>query len=154
MELRETAVSIYTTSVKIAAQLASARPMVYLPGGLVAGVEPSVVGARAVDHLRQLNFDIAFLGASGLSEDGVLFDYSLEDTEVKRAFTDAARCVVALLDSSKFNRVSVARICSAEQIDVLVTDRQPPEPIASRLTEAGVKIITAEQPADIKVQRK
>jgi len=143
-ELANTAVSIYTTSVRIAASLASARPMVYLPGGLVAGAEPSIVGSRAIAHLRQLNFEIAFLGASGLSEGGILFDYSLEDAEVKRAFTEAAQRVVMLLDSSKFNRVSVARICSVAQIDTLITDCMPPEPIRSLLAESNVDVIIAE----------
>jgi DeoR family glycerol-3-phosphate regulon repressor len=142
-ELGDTAVSIYTTSLRIAASLASARPMVYLPGGLVAGLEPSIVGSRAIADLRQLNFEIAFLGASGLSDDGILFDYSLEDAEVKRAFTEAAQRVVLLLDSSKFNRVSVARICSVTQIDTLITDCMPPEPIRSLLAESTVEVIIA-----------
>ncbi|WP_198671148.1 DeoR/GlpR family DNA-binding transcription regulator [Oceanibium sediminis] len=142
-ELRETQVSIYTSSLKIAAQMAGSRAMVYVPGGLIAGIEPSIVGARAVDHLRQLNFEIAFLGASSLSENGTFFDYSLEDAEIKRVLTEVSSQVVMLLDSSKFNRVSVASICDGSKVDTLITDQEPPEHTRARLVERGTKIIIA-----------
>ncbi|MCB2129560.1 MAG: DeoR/GlpR transcriptional regulator [Rhodobacteraceae bacterium] len=142
-ELANLPVSIYTTSIRIAALLASARASVYVPGGVVAGIEPSIIGARAVDHLRQLNFDIVFLGASGLSGNGAFFDYSLEDTEIKRALTDVSRKVVMLMDSSKFSRVSVARICDAHKVHTLITDRMPPEPIRGILQDMGTEVLLA-----------
>ena len=142
-EVANMPISIYTTSIRISTLLASERAMVYVPGGLVAGIEPSLIGARAVDHLRQFNFDTVFLGASGLSESGVFFDYSLEDTEIKRALAEVSRRVVMLLDSSKFNRVSVARICDAAKVHTLITDQMPPEPIRRVLQDAGTEILTA-----------
>lgn len=140
-EMREMRVSIYTTSVRIAAQMSDARAMVYVPGGLIAGNEPSIVGARAVDHLNQLNFDIAFLGASGVSSNGWFYDYSIEDTEIKRALTENADKVVMLLDSSKFNRISVARICDGSKIDILITDKEPQNEIRSQLKKCGTEIV-------------
>ena len=57
----------------------------------MSGTEASIIGARAADHLSQLNFDTVFIGASSLSENGVVFDYSLEDTESKRVLLANAR---------------------------------------------------------------
>lgn len=143
-ELREMRISIYTTSVRLAAQLCDSRAMVYMPGGLVAGSEPSIIGARAVDHLNQLNFDIAFMGASGLSNNGLFYDYSVEDTEIKRALIQNSHRVVMLLDSSKFNRISVARICDGTQVDILITNQKPQDDILKNLEKCGTKILIAE----------
>lgn len=142
-EVSQASVSIYTCSVKIAARLSDARPMVYLPCGLVHGTEPSIIGALAVEHLRGLNFDTVFLGASGMSENGACFDYSLEDTETKRALIESARETVMLLDSSKFGQTSVVQICEASQIDMLITDATPPPAILARLKAADVEIVIA-----------
>ncbi len=142
-ELSELPVSVYTTSLRIAALLANARPHVYLPGGLVSGTEPSIIGARAADHLSQLNFDTVFIGASSLSDNGVVFDYSLEDTESKRVLLANAQRRVLLMDSSKLSRLSVARVCDLSEIDVLICDAEPPPRIHEKLSMSGAELLLA-----------
>lgn len=137
--LRETPVSLFTSSLKIAAHLAESRPQVYVPCGRITGSEPSVVGPQAVEYFRDYYFDIAFVGASGLTAEG-LFDYSLDDAEVKRAFVERSRITVALLDSTKFNRISVARICALPALDVVITDSEMPKTLHTALLEAGVRV--------------
>ncbi len=61
------------------------RANVYLPGGQLRPKELSVYGSIAIAQLRHYWFDQAFIGFSGLTDQG-LFDYSLEDTEIKRAY--------------------------------------------------------------------
>lgn len=140
--LRDSRLSLFTNSLKIASCLAETRPQVYVPCGRISGSEPSVVGPRAVDYFRGFYFDIAFIGASGLTAEG-LFDYSLEDAEVKRAFVERSRTTVALLDSSKFNRISVAKVCALAALDVVVTDLKMPQPLYEALTAAGVRVEVA-----------
>jgi len=137
--LRERRVSVFTSSLKIASRLAETQAQVYVPCGRITGSEPSVVGPQAVDYFRDYYFDIAFVGASGLTAEG-LFDYSLDDAEVKRAFVARSRTTVALLDSSKFNRISVARICALSALDVVITDSGMPEALHEALLEAGVRV--------------
>ena len=141
--LHDSRISLFTSSLKIASRLAETRPQVYVPAGKINGSEPSVVGPQAVDFFRGYYFDIAFIGASGLTGEG-LFDYSLDDAEVKRAFVERSRTTVALLDSSKFNRISVATICALPLLDVVITDAPVPEPLQDALIGAGVRIELAE----------
>ncbi len=140
--LRDSRISLFTSSLKIASRLAETRPQVYVPAGRICGSEPSVVGPQAIDFFRGFHFDIAFIGASGLTREG-LFDYSLDDAEVKRAFVERSRTTVALLDSTKFNRISVATICTLEALDVVITDAEMPTALHEALISAGVRVEVA-----------
>lgn len=140
--LRHSRLSLFTSSLKIASALGETRPQVYVPCGRISGSEPSVVGPRAVDFFRGFYFDIAFIGASGITGEG-LFDYSLEDTEIKRVFVARSRITVALLDATKFNRISVANICALPSLDILITDAEVPENLRDMLTAAGVRVEVA-----------
>lgn len=135
-------VNIYTSSLKIAVQLAEQTASVYVPPGKIRGTEPSIIGSRAVRYLSQLSFDIAFIGVSGISERG-FFDYSLDDSEVKQGLIAHSRKRVVLLDSSKFNRMSVVCVSPFEGIDVLITDAPPPENLRAALRDANVEILIA-----------
>ncbi len=141
--IQEMDVQVFTNSVKIGLMLASAAPRVYMPGGEIRGTEPSLVGDMARRQLENFRFDWLFLGASGIAPTG-LYDYSLDDSEIKRALIGSAARVVALLDGSKFDRLSVVRICSLDDIDVLITDRLPDGALAQALAAVGIELTIAE----------
>jgi DeoR/GlpR family transcriptional regulator of sugar metabolism len=85
---------------------------------------------------------IAFIGASSISSSGI-FDYSIEETEVKRIYLKRSSRKVLLADSSKFGGVSLAEIGPLGSVDILVTDAAPPTLLATSLKEAGLQIIIA-----------
>ena len=122
--------------------LSASKSPVYVLGGEVRNPEQSVVGSRAVGELANYNLDRVFIGVSGLIEAG-FFDYSVEDSEVKRAFIGRADQVVILCDSSKFDHRSLARVCDISGADVLVTDAPPPGHLARALEAAEVEVIVA-----------
>ncbi|MEQ8965011.1 MAG: DeoR/GlpR family DNA-binding transcription regulator [Azospirillaceae bacterium] len=140
--LRDKNVRIFTSSLKIAMLLSESRPRVYMLGGEIRGSEPSLVGPMALGQLETFRFDSFFMGASGLSEDG-LYDYSLEDTEIKRAMMARAARTIALVDSSKFERLSIVKIADLEQLDMLITDASPEGALADGLEAAGVEVRVA-----------
>lgn len=124
-----------------AAMMLSGRP-VYVLGGQLRAPELAVIGAVAHEQARNYNVDHAFIGVSGVMESGC-YDYSPEDTEVKRAFIERARRVVVLCDSSKFDHRAMARICELRQCHVLVTEIQPPAHLARSLRAAGTELVVA-----------
>lgn len=126
-----------------AATVLSAGPSpVYLLGGQLRAPEMSVVGTAATEQARSYYVDRAFIGVSGLIETG-FYDYSLEDSDVKRAFIERARQVVVLCDSSKFDHRSMARVCELRQVHVVVTESAPPAHLADALRAAGTEIVVA-----------
>lgn len=136
-------VRFLTYSLKIATLLGGAGETVLTPGGKVHGTEPSLVGAMTRRQIEAFNFDLVFIAASGISSSG-LHDYSLEDTEIKRVLIERAARVVALLDGTKFDRLSVARICDLDALDALVTETPPDRSLRAALDAAGVALVLAD----------
>jgi DeoR/GlpR family transcriptional regulator of sugar metabolism len=129
----------FTSSVRIAGMLSGAGRDVYVPGGQVRGEEMSICGAEAVEQFERYWFDVAFIGVSGLTAGGI-FDYSLEDSELKRIYLRRSARKVLLCDGSKFNRMSLVRIADFGALDLLITDVDPPADIAAALSAAEVQI--------------
>jgi DeoR/GlpR family transcriptional regulator of sugar metabolism len=50
---------------------------------------------------------------------------------------------VLLSDHGKFDTPLLERVCPLADLDVLVTDRKPPGPLARALKQAGVRIRVA-----------
>lgn len=134
---------IFTSSLRVAAVLGAGRSPVHVPGGEIRPGELSIVGASAVEFLRGFDLDRSFIGVSGISERGI-YDYSVEDTEVKRALIAEAQSVVVLCDAAKFERRALARIAPLDAVDILITNAPPPPALAAALSAAGVTVILAE----------
>ena len=134
---------VFTNNLRAAMALSRGRSPVYIFGGQLRGPEFAVIGSVATTQVKDYYFDRLFLGVSGITETG-LYDYMLEDTEVKRAFLERARQVVVLCDSSKFDHRALARICGLEQVHVLVTDETPPPHLVRTLQSHRVEIVVTE----------
>lgn len=134
---------IFTNNLRAAMTLSDSAHGVYVPGGQVRAKENSICGSIAVDQLRNYWLDHVFIGVSGITTDGC-FDYSLEETEIKRVYVEQASNVVILCDSSKFGRMSLVQICDLKHIDVLVTESPPPQALTDVLRSADVSLVLAE----------
>ena len=137
-----TGLKLFTNSLRIATSLAESAQDIYVPGGRVRGNEMAIGGSTAVDLFEKLWFDVAFLGVSGITEGG-LFDYSFEDTELKRVYLRRSTRKIVLCDSSKFQRMSLVRVSGFDDIDMLVTEALPPPEIDAALRDAGVDVLIA-----------
>jgi len=133
---------VFTTSLRVAIELAASRCEVFLAGGRVRGGELALGGPASVAQFGALWFDAAVIGASGLTTEG-LFDYSIEDTELKRIYIERASVKIAVCDSSKAQRPSLVKVCALDEISILITDAPPPEALAAALAEANVKVVIA-----------
>ena len=138
---------IFTNGVRNAMQLGTGFGEVYLPGGRMRGEEMAISSQSAVSQFEELWFDIAFVGVSGITAQGI-YDYSFEDTDMKRVYLRRATQKVVLCDSSKFKRMSLVHIAPLQQFDLLITDAMPPADLADALAAAGVEVRIApeEQP--------
>jgi DeoR/GlpR family transcriptional regulator of sugar metabolism len=92
-------------------------------GGLIRKTEMSMVGSIAQETIRKFTFDRFYLGVAGINLETGLTDYSIEETEVKRAFIDRSKRVIALVDRTKFGHSSLIQVCEAEQIDEMITNK-------------------------------
>ncbi|MBI2718109.1 MAG: DeoR/GlpR transcriptional regulator [Rhizobiales bacterium] len=135
----QTQAKIFTNSVRIASELGSDGPEVYLPGGRMRRDEMSIGGSTAVAQFQALWFDIAFVGVSGITPGG-LYDYSFDDADMKRIYLRRSGIRVVLCDASKFERMSLVHIATLRDFNILVTDAAPPPAIAAALADAAVRV--------------
>jgi DeoR/GlpR family transcriptional regulator of sugar metabolism len=136
-------VTVFTSNLYAAAVLGRSNCPVHVLGGVVRGPELSVVGSNPPKQIRQFYLTKLFLGVSGVIEAG-FFDYSPEDTEIKRAFIEQSEQVIVLCDSSKFDHRSVTKVCDLGQVATLVTEAPPPSHLADAFTRAGIEIVVAD----------
>ncbi len=102
---------------------------VVIAGGIVRHSDGGIVGAAAVDLIRQFRVDFAVIGASAIDEDGSLLDFDYREVRVAQAIIEQARHVILVADAMKFERNAPVRIGHLADIDTFVTDTPPPDAI-------------------------
>lgn len=99
-----------------------AKIEVVMTGGPVRRADGAVIGAAAVDVVRQFKVDYAVIGTSAIDEDGSLLDFDVREVRVSRAIIDNARKVVLVADHLKMERTAPVRIGHLREVDIFVTD--------------------------------
>lgn len=130
---------VFTNSLRVSTRLDGGAPEVYVAGGRVRPEEMSVWGPTAIAQFEKLWFDVAVLGTSGITADG-FFDYSFEDTDMKRVYLRRSGFRILLCDSAKFQRMSLVQVGALADINLLITDAEPPSRIATALAAARVEV--------------
>lgn len=134
--------TIFTNSVRVAHNLTSAQATIYMAGGRMRQDEMSTGGSAAVRQFSSLWFDVAFVGVSGLTPEGI-YDYSFDDADLKRLYLNRSSQKIVLCDSSKFQRMSLVHLATLEHIDILITEKAPPSALSAILDVANVEVIIA-----------
>ncbi|TJZ57389.1 DeoR/GlpR transcriptional regulator [Streptomyces piniterrae] len=112
-----------------------------LPGGQVRPGELAFYGETALRTFEDLRYDTFILGCCGLDAANGATAYSLDDVHVKRVAARSARRTIVAATAEKLGRVALGRICSVEQISLVVTDAPQGAPAIEELRAAGVDII-------------
>ena len=97
----------------------------------------------ATGVLEQVTLDVAILGVDGIDAVAGATAHHEGEASINRLMARQATKVVIAADSSKVGRRAFARICTAREIDVLVTDTGIAAEDAARLEDAGVDVVTA-----------
>lgn len=132
--------TLVTNSPAIAYEII-AEPMhvVVCPGELDQHMR-MLAGRWTVEFLHELNFDVAFVSAAGLTLDAGLTTSRRPLADVVNAARAAAGRTVGLIDASKFGRASLVTIAPAEELDLIVTDDGLAEAVAEEHRAAGVRL--------------
>jgi DeoR family transcriptional regulator of aga operon len=132
--------TVITNAVNIAAELAGTDFEVILVGGTLRKNSFSLVGPLAEDNLEEMHADILFLGVDGFDLEVGITTPNFLESRVNRAMVKAARKVVVVCDSSKFNHRSLSRIMPASAIHYLITDRNLPSAAVEALRAHNIEV--------------
>lgn len=133
--------TIITNAVNIASDLAGTDFEVILTGGTMRKNSFSLVGPLAEETLGEIHADILFLGVDGFDPVVGVTTPNVLESRVNRAMVKVARRVVAVCDSTKFNRRSLALIVPPSAIHTVITDTQISDQDTESLRSSGIEVI-------------
>lgn len=114
-----------------------------LIGGSFHAPARSFTGGQVGLQLERLHPDKVLFSAKGFTPRAGFTDAHLAEVESKERLIRSAGLVIALLDHSKFGKEALGTIAAMDQVDVLVTDQEPPAEYRESLESAGVRLVVA-----------
>jgi len=144
LELRGRPVTVATASLAVVDVLRDdpAVELVVL-GGLLRRSYHALGGALTMDGIRQIHAQVAVIGTSGLTADGRVLDSTLAEVPVKRALLGAAERSVIVADAHKFPGTGRMSVCTAGQVDVVVTNTSADRRTVQAFRDGGTEVILA-----------
>lgn len=134
--------TIITNALNIASILAGFEGLnIFMPGGSLRKKSLSLVGVLADESFEKFYCDKLILGADGFDTKHGLSTPNSEEAHLKQIMIKIAKKVVAVADSSKFERRRFAFVAPISDIDVVVTDSGIKEDDKVRLEKNGVEVI-------------
>ena len=114
---------------------------VICPGGVLDKVTMNFLGRYTENFLKELNSDKAFISTSSISIKAGLTEHNPQQAFIKKIMLENSLQKILLIDSSKFDEIKFNRICTLEEIDIIITDNRPTERYFSFFRENNIKVL-------------
>jgi len=135
--------TVITGALNIAQLLAgSAGIEVIVVGGQLRATSFGTTGPLSVDTIRALHADVAFIGADGVTVEGGVRDFSLDDAAAARAMSESSSRTVVLASPAKIGFAARVRVVDWPSVETLVAATLPPE-FAEGIGRRGVAVAYA-----------
>ncbi|WP_306205204.1 DeoR/GlpR family DNA-binding transcription regulator [Actinoplanes sp. RD1] len=134
--------TVVTNALNIAAELAlRPRLKLIMTGGVSRTQSYELVGPIADQALAGLNMQVAVVGVDGISARGGLTTHDEIEANTNAHMIRRADRVIVVADSSKLDKVCLARICGLGDVNLLVTDDEADPERVGALRQAGLEVI-------------
>ena len=133
---------VLTPAPNVAIELArNPQIAIMMTGGQLNRETFTLTGFNAVEYVKTLNIQVAFMGASAFSQrDGFTCGY-FQEAELKRLIVKKAQKVVVLMDSSKFGHCLPYTFARLASVDSVVTDAPLSETYMRAFSQARVELL-------------
>lgn len=138
-------ITLITNSIEILIELCNKPDWTIIStGGVLKEGGLSLVGYQAEKMVSGFHVDLAVCSCKGINEDLVVTDSNERDSEIKKAFFNAANRKVLAVDDSKFSKISFVKVCDVSNVDTIVTNANPGEQWCEKIKTSGTEIIYPE----------
>ena len=110
-------ITVFTNNLRTAAELVERSVDTYCIGGHCVPNAALTIGGYAENMIREIRADIFFFSSQAISKNGLITDCSAEETAIRKAMFANSKRKVFLCDSSKFDNISVHRLCHIKDVD-------------------------------------
>ena len=134
--------TICTSDLHIAMALYNnARFNVLILGGIVESQNGSITSHFALDMLKKLHSDVAFIGCDGLTiQDGAMAA-NLPQIPIKQMMIERSMKSVLITDSTKIGRLSVTSIAPIAAFDYIASDQNITNEFAEYVKNSGCRLL-------------
>lgn len=112
---------LVTNSVKALTNATAYRIPTILIGGEYYEQDMCMVGSLAESYARDLNVDVAFMTTAAYSLGGVISDFDLKQTAVRKNIIKNAKQTVFLFEKNKVGKKLTYTLCRKEDITEVIT---------------------------------
>lgn len=116
---------------------------VIMLGGRIEKNSGGCVGNTAIEQLKGVMFDQAFIGGCAMSPDTGLTGFNYDDCEFKKAAIRQSSQTVVGLTAEKIPGVARFAVASCEEIDILVIENKLNPSFYQALQAENIQIVTA-----------
>ena len=96
---------------------------------------------EAIAKIKQVNADICFLGTNAIDADQGITDNDWEVVQLKKAMIESCKKVVCMAIAEKVNTVQPIQVCRLAEIDTLITELNPGNPVLKPYVDAGIEVL-------------
>jgi DeoR family transcriptional regulator of aga operon len=133
---------VMTNGLNIASELALVEnTQVLMTGGTLRHKSLSFYGRQAETSLNNLRFDKVILGVDGIELTSGLSTHFEHEATLNRLMCEISKEVIAVTDSSKFDRSGFHIIAPLKSIDTLVTDSNIPQIYIDYFESHHIKLV-------------
>jgi len=134
--------TVVTSTVNVAMELSKRKDLdVYVTGGHLHGDWFSLVGPTAAQSLSRIMIHVLFIGADGIDAKSGVSCFDPEEAQLNSMMVKHAQKKIAVVDHSKFGIVAGWKICSTDELDVLVTDSAVTDEMIEPFRHTDVEVI-------------
>ncbi|MCG8353902.1 MAG: DeoR/GlpR family DNA-binding transcription regulator [Chloroflexales bacterium] len=134
--------NVVTNALNVAVEMGALPAVqVLLLGGMINYATYSTLGPLVEQSLNDLVVRKLFLAAESVDASIGVMDTTMEIAQVKRVMVQAARRVILLADSSKWQRTGFIKVTPLNTIDTIITDKGLSHADRAAIERLGVELI-------------
>lgn len=135
--------TVITNSLEVLIEFSKSKGVrVISTGGVLKGSSLSLIGKNAERTLENFYVDKAIVSCEGLDMKKGVTDSEETDADIKKSMISCSKKLILAADSTKFGKISFAKVFDFRKGDILVTDTLPDDAWKQRLAEIGVVVVT------------
>ncbi len=112
--------TVITNGIKVCEILSDKKIKTYCTGGRLVENSYSFVGSFAQEVISNLSANILFFSSQGISQNGIISDFSEEESLLRKTMLKAAKKKYFVCDSSKIGKECLFNVCSYKDIDGII----------------------------------
>lgn len=99
------------------------------------------IGGEAMTKIKQIKADLCFLGVNSIDIQHGVTDNDWDVVQLKKSMIEAAQKKVCLTISEKISTLQPIHVCNINEIDILITELEPTDPVLQPYVDAGIQVL-------------